>query len=120
MTQRLKTDVSVTSYEGGNRIRTKLEAEMSLATVAEELGCDEDEVGEYIGDHAWYEEDDEPTRRQAKAAAEDFEDFGDGLDKMTIPDLRDHASRMDPPVDLEGLTKKKDIIQAIRASDGAE
>lgn len=49
------------------------------------------------------------------------EDLGDDrqreLEEMTVPDLVQYAKEND--IDLQGATKKADIIQAIRNSDAA-
>jgi hypothetical protein len=38
------------------------------------------------------------------------------LAHMTVPELKDHAAKQDPPIDLAGKTKKADILRAIKAA----
>ena len=43
----------------------------------------------------------------------------DDYDKWKIPELAEEAARRDPPVDLTGISKKPDIIAALRTWDAA-
>ena len=41
----------------------------------------------------------------------------DDYDKWKVPELAEEAARRDPPVDLTGISKKPDIIAALRTWD---
>lgn len=43
----------------------------------------------------------------------------DDYDKWKVPELAEEAARRDPPVDLTGISKKPDIIAALRTWDAA-
>ena len=55
----------------------------------------------------------------AKGATQKDDVPPDDYDKWKVPELAEEAARRDPPVDLTGISKKPDIIAALRTWDAA-